>query len=396
MAVGTRIGEIARAGASLLPAPLLRAITWCYWRLLVAPTLPPTDPPARVVTRPFLLGAALFTLAMMVWRALRVYPSGVFDFYPLYNGGRAWRAVGDAYALDRIIPPGARDLQLFQIGNVYPFPAVLVTLPFSFPPPQVAAVLWVGCLSFGLVLALRLLGWSYLYLAYLPLMEGLRIEQYTIFVVILQLLAIWAWRVRRHWLLALCCALIIATKPNHALIFALLLTWQTRTWRHLLALVLPFLALSFLLQPNWVGQWMRLLEHSHAVLAQPFLWPLALFAIPLLLIGDLVGVAVTLQFAMLPFPGSYAASAVPLGVLGDRRSAWLIPVAILWMPAAPFIGATWATALTLLLPAVALSLWRWWSAPVARPEREASAARSGSAPVRGWLPARTADRASLH
>ena len=43
-----------------------------------------------------------------------------------------------------------------------------------------AAVLWVGLLSTGLVLALRLHGWPAWYLLYLPIMEGVRIEQYTI------------------------------------------------------------------------------------------------------------------------------------------------------------------------------------------------------------------------
>lgn len=357
MSVGAKINESASA---ILPAPLLRAINWCYWRVLVAPTIPPTSPPARVFTPLFLLGAALFTLAMMVWRGLRVYPSGVFDFYPLYNGGRAWRAVGDAYNLAAVIPPDQRDFQLFQIGNVYPFPAVLVTLPFSFPPPQIAAVLWVGFLSFGLVLLLRLLGWPYLYLAYLPIMEGLRIEQYTVFAVLLQLVAIWAWRGRRHWPLALCCALLITTKPNHAFIFAILLTWQSRTWRQLLACTLPILALSFALQPNWVTSWIPLLEHSHALLAQPFYWPLALFALPLFLMGDLIGGALALQFLMLPYPGPYAASALPFGVLGDPRSKWLILVGGLWILAGPFIGPAWATALTLLLPMTLLSGLRWW------------------------------------
>ena len=144
-------GDGAATRLPALPATMLQAAKRAYWRLVVAPLLPPGEPPARLFTPRFLLGALLFVAAMMVWRGIRVYPTGVFDFYPLYYGGLAWRETGNAYALDLIIPPDSRNFQLFQIGNVYPFTAVLVTLPFSFPPPQVAAVLWIGFLSLGLV-----------------------------------------------------------------------------------------------------------------------------------------------------------------------------------------------------------------------------------------------------
>ncbi len=45
------------------------------------------------------------------------------------------------------------------------------------------------------------------------------------FAVIAQLLAIWVWRRRRRWLLALCNTPLLATRPNHALPLALALTW---------------------------------------------------------------------------------------------------------------------------------------------------------------------------
>jgi len=315
--------------------------------------------PARFWTPRFIVGAVLFVLAMVVWRAAVHYPTGVFDFYPLYYGGQAWLATGNAYALDAIIPPDRRNFQLYQIGNVYPFPAVLVALPFSLLPAQLAAVLWVGLLSVGLVLALRLHDWPLWYLLYLPILEGLRIEQFTMFAVLFQILALWAWRERRPWLLALCCVLSL-TKPNHSFFLALALLVLAGNWRHFLTLAAPFFGASFALYPGWVFDWLPRLENSHAILQQPFLWGLALFAIPLFLLGDIIGGALLLQFAMLPYPGIYSSASLPLSVIGDRRSRWLIALASLWVIFGVTLGTGWATGLALVLPILALALLRQW------------------------------------
>lgn len=327
---------------------------------------------AHFWTPRFGVGAALFVLAMVVWRAAVHYPTGVFDFYPLYYGGQAWLATGDAYTLDAVIPPDRRDFQLYQIGNVYPFPAVLVALPFSLLPAQFAAVLWVGLLSAGLTLAVRLHDWPLWYLLYLPILEALRIEQFTMFVVLCQILALWAWRERRPWLLALCCTLSL-TKPNHSFFLALALIMLAGNWRHFLALAVPFFGGSFALYPGWVSDWLPRLENSHAVLQQPFLWGLALFAIPLFLLGDIISGALLLQFAMLPYPGIYSSASLPLGVIGDRRSRWLIVLAPLWAILGVFFGMPWATFWSIVLPIVALGLVR-----NARPVRELAVRH-------GWL-----------
>ena len=313
--------------------------------------------PARFWTWRFFIGAALFVLAMVVWRVLRTYPTGVFDLYPLYYGGQAWRATGNAYVLDAIVPPAHYSFQLFQIGNVYPFPAVFVTLPFSFLPAQLASLLWMGLLSVGLALALRLHDWPLWYLLYVPVLEGVRIEQYTMFVILFQMLALWAWRERRPWLLALCCVLSL-TKPNHSFFLALALVVLAGNWRHFVAVAVAFFGLSFLLYPTWLFDWLPRLENSHAVLQQPFLWGLALFAIPLFLLGDIISGALLLQFAMLPYPGIYSSASLPLGVIGDRRSRWLIVFAILWAILGVFFGTAWATLWSIVLPIFALAVAR--------------------------------------
>ncbi|HEX2186381.1 MAG TPA: glycosyltransferase 87 family protein, partial [Chloroflexota bacterium] len=306
----------------------------------------------------FVAGALLVVLAAVVWRATRSYPTGVFDFYPLYYGAKAWLHGGNAYVLDAVVPLADKEKQLFQIGNVYPLPAVFLALPLSFLPPHLAGTVVVGLLTAGLVLALRLHRWPWWPLLYLPVLEGLRIEQYTMVILVLQLVALWALRERRTWLLALCCAVILS-KPNQGLMFVLALLLLARDRRQV-AKVGAVCALvwggAFLLDPTWVAEWIPTLHNSHETLHQPFYWQLGLLAIPLLLARDLVGGALVLQFVMLPFPGSYAASALPLAVLPDRRGIWLAPLSFLWPFAAVLLGAAWATGLTLVLPVVALAL----------------------------------------
>lgn len=58
---------------------------------------------------------------------------------------------------------------------------------------------------------------------------------------------------------------------------------------------------------------------------------------------------------MLPYPGVYAASAVPLSVLDDPRGRWLIPAVI--------IGQAWSSAIFLIVPIIILSAYRGRSFP---------------------------------
>jgi hypothetical protein len=290
---------------------------------------------------------------------MQTYPTGVFDLYPLYYGARAWLHGGDAYALAAVAPVADHTYTLYRIGNIYPLPAVLAVLPLSFLPPKVAAMVWIGGLTLALLLALRLLGGGYWLLAYWPLVDGLRLEQYTIFVLVWQLLALWAYRQRRPWLLAVCCAVIL-TKPNQGLVFALALALLARNWRQQLIVNAALWGGSLLLDPRWFFEWLPTLYRHHELTRQPVYWALALFAIPLLLLRDYIGGAVVLQFLLLPFPlpSAYAASTVPLGVLDDHRGVWLVPLGAAWLFLDLVVGPAWATALALILPMVVLSVLR--------------------------------------
>ena len=316
-------------------------------------------PPSRAsVMRRAGFVALLITsmFAVVVWRALQDYPTRLFDLYPLYYGGLAWIHTGSAYALDAVVPATDQGFQILRVGNTYPLPAVLVTLPLTLLQPQVAGTVWVALLVGGLIGALRLHRGSFWFLLYLPILEAVRIEQYTAFVVIMQIVALWALKERRWWILAACCALIL-TKPNHGLMFVLAMAVLSGKWRSIALATAALWGASFAMDPSWLPEWVAALVRHDALLPQPFLWPIAFLAVPLLLVRDLVGAAVILQFVILPFPGIYAASALPLSLLRDPRVRWLTAASFLWPFPAILIGTPWATALTLVIPLVALVLY---------------------------------------
>lgn len=303
-----------------------------------------------------LVAGGLATVAAAGLRAIQEYPTKLFDLYPLYYGGRAWLETGNAYLLDTVAPASDRGFQLFQIGNVYPLPAVFVTLPLTALPAPLAGTVWIALLVAGLICALRLYGGSYWLLLYLPVIEAIRIEQYTALVLIAQIVALWALRERRMGILAACCALIL-TKPNHGLAFVIAAALLSGSAARIGAVAsLPWLA-SLAVDRSWPGQWLAALARHQAALQQPILWPIALFGLPLLLAGDVIGAAVLLQFLALPFPGVYAASSLLLPVLLSRHVPWLVAVSFLWPFPALVLGTPWATALTLVLPMVGAALY---------------------------------------
>lgn len=326
----------------------------------------------RRLSPPFLAATAACTALAMLWRWSQHYPLPLFDLYPLYYGALAWLRTGDAYALAAVVPPEHEAYNVLRIGGGYPLPAVLLALPLTLLPPHLAATLWVGGLTAGLLLALRLYGAPLWLLLYVPVIEGLRLEQYTVLVVVFQILALWALRERRPRLLALLCALIL-TKPTQGALFVLLMLYLGRNWREQLVAAGVVWGGSLLLDPNWVAEWLASLQGYVGAARQPVPWPLVLLALPLLLTRDMLGAALVAQLALAPFPYVYAAGALPLGVLHDPRSRWLSVASFVW-PAAALLGGTLlATALTLVLPLVALSLLRWRERWTGHPVEDADA-----------------------
>lgn len=329
----------------------------------------------RYFTPRFVLALIMCVALAAIWRAFQVYPLPLFDLYPLYYGGQAWLRFGNAYDFAPVVPASHHPYTVYTIGNGYPFPAVLLTLPLSLFPPTIAAMIWVGLLTAGLLLALRLHGNSWWLLLYLPLIEGLRLEQYTVLIVILQIVALWAWRTNRPWTLAICCALIL-TKPTQGALLVATLLLLARPWRQFAIAMLVIWGGSLLLDPAWPGQWLHATRTYAATTQWPILWWMALCAAPLLWVRDWVSSAVVLQLALAPFPGVYAASALPIGVLSDRWMRWLVVLGFLWPLPAILFDKGIATLLTLVLPLVVLVLLR------RRTARPASASDLMAQPVK--------------
>lgn len=299
----------------------------------------------------------LFAIAgVMFWRSTQTYPTALNDLYPLYYGAKAWWHGAGAYNLTPVVPPEHHPYPLYQIGNIYPLPAVLLVLPLTILPPTAAAMVWLGGLVAGLLIALRLNGWSPWLLLYLPVINAVYAEQFTLFILVLQILAIWAYRTKRPWAFALCCALIVS-KPNQGLIFVLALIILSRYWKQCAIVGGLIWGGSIVLDPRWISEWLPTLSRHHELTQQPILWWLALFALPLLLVRNYIGAAVMLQFLLMPYPhAAYPLSTVPLGVLDDKRYRWLIPLSFLWVLLHLALGEEWASVLTLILPMIALTL----------------------------------------
>jgi glycosyl transferase family 87 len=313
----------------------------------------------RTFSRPFVAGTLLCICCAMLWRWNQELPLPFFDLYPLYYGGKAWLLTGTAYDLRRVVPADHIYYPIFHIGNSYPLPAVLLLLPLTLFPPQVAATLWVGLLVAGVLVGLRLCRAPLWLVAYVPLLEAIRIEQYTALILIFQLVAIWALQTRKLSLLAACNALIL-TKPSHGLLFVLLMMLLARNWRQQAIAILIVWGGSLLVDFRWPYDWLQALQRYVQAAAWPTFWALALLAIPLVVIKDYLSAVVVIQCAIVPYPGVYAASSLYLGVLTDRRNKWLCLSSFFWPLVALETNLALGTALTLMLPVVILSMVRWF------------------------------------
>jgi hypothetical protein len=67
----------------------------------------------------FVAGGLLVVIAVVFWRATVSYPTGVFDFYPLYYGAKAWLHGGNAYAM---VDASSSHSSLLRSGSLRQWP----------------------------------------------------------------------------------------------------------------------------------------------------------------------------------------------------------------------------------------------------------------------------------
>jgi hypothetical protein len=237
-----------------------------------------------------LLNAALFNISYTI-----LY-QGSTDFVPTWYAAKFWLEeglspydvrIGQASQEDIYGRPaqGEDDLFLF----FYPFYVMFYFLPFGLLEYQLAAALYIFLLFWGLLLTLglnlHLLKWLpspgmlallvlWTVLAYFSV-RGLLLAQHAFLAYVGQMLALWALYHQRPSLAAI--GLIVATvKPQMGILtvpLMLLWAWQYGQHRAVWGFLAGFgalMALSFVLQPTWFGDWLGQVatyEDSTATLA---------------------------------------------------------------------------------------------------------------------------------
>ena len=313
---------------------------------------------ARTRQKETLFWVAVLALAggVMAFQAAQDYATGLFDLYPLYYGARAWLATGNAYDLKAVAPPEHAGVSLLELGNAYPFPALLFILPFAGLAPATAGLVWSGLVTLALAIGARLARCWWI-LLYLPLVEAVRIEQYTALVVVFQLVALWAWRHnRRGWLGLLQC--LILTKPNQGALFVLVLLLAARNWKAFVVWCAAVWGGSLLLSPSWPLEWLPVALNNVTAVSRPVYWQFTILLVPLLLARDWLSVSLVAPVLAGQFRDVYVAASLPLGVTDVGLSRWLAPLAVLWLYVSALADPAWGTALTLVAPVLLLSLRR--------------------------------------
>ena len=251
----------------------------------------------RYLTFGLILMVILAAMVVLTYQNLTSLYPGHNDFMSRWEGARSFwvdglNPYGDAASLniqDRIFGRPAEageDPGYFA----YPFYTVFLLLPVVYTSYAWASAIWMVifevCLVVSLFLIMNLFGWkpkSWLLgllviwtLIFYSAARGLILGQLALLVYFLEILAIWG--LYRNLDEAAGVALAISTiKPQMGfLIVPFLLLWglRARRWRFVIAFGVAMgvlMLVSFLLEPSWLGDWLRQLGNypTYTALASP-------------------------------------------------------------------------------------------------------------------------------
>ena len=233
------------------------------------------------------ISTILFLLLLVILFLLQSYliyslftsqiPSGN-DFYPRWRGTRALLLEGkDPYSeeVTSEIQQGmygrpAREGE-DQVAFAYPLYVSLLVLPFSFFPYSQAQALWLSGLVFltlaTVIIILRIFDWkpspsgllalSLWCLLLYPTARSIVLGQFTILVLALVALALWAIKHRRDLLAGSCLALATIKPQMVFLLISFLLLWaSTQNRRRVVGgftvVMMALLLISTLILPSWI------------------------------------------------------------------------------------------------------------------------------------------------
>jgi hypothetical protein len=244
---------------------------------------------------PWLISIALFAIlwALVAWGLYSFVTTkipGANDFFQRWNGAQAYWVHG----LDAYSKPVALQTELYLYGHpydpnqaisefpgdfLYPFPVVIMLAPLVNLSYAWASAIWLALIAVGTggifilmadyfnwrlrppLLAVGII-WA---LSFYPVTRGLFLGQVGVIAVYLQLISVWALAKKQRSLdIVAGVMLALSTiKPQVSLLLIpFLLLWGLRMqrWRFLASfgvMGLILAAVSFVLQPNWLGEWLQ-------------------------------------------------------------------------------------------------------------------------------------------
>ncbi len=213
------------------------------------------------------------------------YP-GANDFFQRWNGVQAYLMRG----LDPYSPTVTLSAENYLYGHpydpnpqldeypgdfLYPFHLVLLLAPLGFMSYALASAIWLALLSLLIMLnfwmliqlfkwrmSLPMMAFGIIWtLSFYPAARGLFLGQVGVFVVCMQIVAIWA-LTQRHDVLAGVALALSTVKPQISILIILfLMLWALRFGRGRVMLsfgvsLIVWLGVSFVMVPGWLGEWL--------------------------------------------------------------------------------------------------------------------------------------------
>lgn len=313
--------------------------------------------------------------AIFAWyRIQKPYP--LFDTYPLYFGAKAWLTTGNAYHLNIAVDPNTFGYYasdgtfvapfvgiMHDAGNGYPFPANWLFIPFSLLSPRTHSLIWSISLFAGCLLALR---WAKLppwIMLSFPVLDGLRMEQFTILIVLIQIIALGAWnlpieRRSRGLLLGFASALMLL-KPTHGLVTGLVilgyLLYQQQ-WRVILISYGLIWLVPTIFDLNWPLEWFQSIVAYASAFNRFTPWWMLGFAIFFWRQREYISSFVVAQLGIVPYTWFYATSSLSLGWVGSPLClilsllSWcILPIQVLLEDFMPMLDAQLMAATLLMI-----------------------------------------------
>jgi hypothetical protein len=290
------------------------------------------------------------------------------DFYPLYRAGQALLAGENPYGPAMTAElTRAWHVPYAAAGFAYPLPAVVGVWPIVLLPLSLAVAVWVVAGTVGSMAAIRLRSdWRellFLPFCFMPLHGAVIMKQATLIwfaLIVVLLLAM-----RRHWLwLVGLCIVLLPAKPQVGLLFALAgLVWAWRSDRRALLWVAGWGIViwggSWLLEPQWVADWLASVARYNAIVYTASLLPWGLLLLVLTWRLPWYARLGAAQVVLFPITDAYSTLPLLLTWVGIGGPLALFGSALSWLGLLVGLPNTIVTMwLAILLPLMSCAWWR--------------------------------------